>query len=505
MFGCKKDDKKIIDDSFDRKSILADEVKDCNVTTKNEDYVISWSEEFNYEGAPSSNYWSYEVGTGNGGWGNNELQTYTNRLENSSVSDGLLKITAKRETYNGSEFTSARLVSRGKADFKYGYIEVSAKLAGGVGAWPAIWMMPTDSVYGGWPASGEIDIMEYQGRYPNYAFSTLHTQKNHGSGITSGRKTVKNAETSFHKYAMEWNEDKIIFYYDDVRVHSYTNPNRSTNNENYWPFDQEFYFVLNVAVGGTLGGTPSADFQEASMYIDYVRVYKKDLSDVDKVKPEAFAITNSYASDSTIDITWTKATDDLGIKQYDIVVNGKQIAATTKNTYSIKNLEPNTEYAIQVIAVDYGDNFKVSDPIYVTTNDILRAPGTIEVEQYCSSSNTYILSNPQKGKSVDISNVNNENGYIVLKVNAKKGIYNIKIFAMVPRVGNSLYIYTVNDRFQGEKGEMFTLTQNLGAYKTIELTTKLELDEGANYIKIEGYSASIGKIITIDNITLTKE
>lgn len=505
IVGCNKTKDNIIDDNFERENIIADEIKDCNVMTKNDDYIIAWSEEFNYQGAPSSSNWSYELGTGNGGWGNNELQTYTNRLDNSIVQDGMLKITAKRESYNGSDFTSARLVSRDKADFKYGYFEVSAKLAGGVGAWPAIWMMPTDSVYGYWPNSGEIDIMEYQGRYPNYVFSTLHTYKNHGSGITSGKKSVADAETTFHKYAMEWDENKITFYYDDVKIHSYTNPKRTSNNNQYWPFDQEFYFVLNVAVGGTLGGTPANDFTESSMYIDYIRVYKKDLSGTDTEKPSDVTIKTSYSSDSTIDISWDAAIDDLGIKQYDIVLNGKQIAATTKTSYSIKNLNPNTEYNIQIIAVDYGNNFKVSNPIKVKTKEILKVPGTIEVEQYYHSLNTYILDNPQGGKSVDISNVNNENGYIVLKVEANKGIYDVEIYAMVPRYNNSLYIYCVDERFNGEKTESTLLTASPGIYNTIKILTTIELEDGTNYIKIEGCSSSIGKIITIDNITLSKK
>ena len=504
--GCgKKEKNKEIDDSFERNDILADEVKDCNVPVVKNDYHIAWSEEFNYEGVPSSDNWSYEVGTGNGGWGNNELQTYTNRVDNSYVSDGSLKITAKRENYNGSDYTSARLVSRDKADFKYGYIEISAKLAGGVGSWPALWMMPTDSVYGGWPNSGEIDIMEYQGRNPNYAFSTVHTTKNHGSGISSGRKPVKNAETEFHKYAMEWTEDYMIFYYDDVQIHRYNNPKRTSNPEQYWPFDQKFYFVLNVAVGGTLGGTVANDFQETSMYVDYIRVYKKSLKGIDTEKPGTVSFNSYNASNSSINLDWTDAEDNYGIKQYDVVVNGKQVGSTINTNYVIKNLDPNTDYTVQIIAVDYAGNYKVSPATIISTKDILKAPGKIEVEFYSTTKNTFVINNPQGGQSVDISNVNNENGYVILEVEAKAGTYNIELFAMVPRNGMGVKVYVVDENYNGQSTEAYELTSSPGVYNVISLNNKLELKDGKNFIKIEGYSSKIGKVITIDNMTLVKK
>ncbi len=491
--------KNVIGSDFERIDILPDEIIESGVTETKEGYDLVWSDEFNYTGAPDSTKWSYEVGTGNWGWGNNEAQCYTNRLDNSSVQDGHLKITAKRENYSGSEYTSARLVSRGKGDFKYGYIEISAKLAGGQGTWPALWMMPTNSVYGGWPNSGEIDIMEYRGNRKDRIFSTVHTKNHHGQGITSGEKYFAGVEDNFNTYALEWTESKMIFYFNGQKIHQYTNPNRVNNPQNDWPFDQEFFIIMNVAMGGTLGGNISSSFTESSMYVDYVRVYQQNLEGIDDLEPEMVEITSTTASSSTITVNWKEAKDEYGVKQYDVVLNGKQIGATTKTSYTIKDLDPNTEYVVQILAVDKGNNFSVSLPSRVTTTDVLRAPGKIEVEQYSRGENCYTLNNSSGGISVDLSNVNNSCGYIVIEVFAKAGTYNVSMNAMVPRFNNGVYIYV-----EGEEAskELVTLPTNAGKYVEIVTPVTLTLKEGVNYIVIESYSESIGKIVTIDNITL---
>ena len=491
--------KNVIGSDFERVDILPDEILSSGVTETKEGYDLVWSDEFNYTGAPDSTKWSYEVGTGNWGWGNNESQCYTNRLDNSSVQDGHLKITAKRENYSGSEYTSARLVSRGKGDFKYGYIEISAKLAGGQGTWPALWMMPTSSVYGGWPNSGEIDIMEYRGNRKDRIFSTVHTKNNHGNGISSGEKYFAGVEDNFNTYALEWTEDKMVFYFNDKKIHQYTNPNRVNNPQNDWPFDQEFYIIMNVAMGGTLGGNISSSFTESSMYIDYVRVYQQNLEGIDDLEPEMVEIASSTASSSTITVNWKEAKDEYGVKQYDVVLNGKQIGATTKTSYTIKDLEPNTEYVIQILAVDKGNNFSVSLPSRIKTTDVLRAPGKIEVEQFLRGENCYTLNNSNGGISVDLSNVNNNCGYIVIEVFAKAGTYNVSMNAMVPRFNNGVYIYVEGNE---ATKELVSLPTNAGKYVDIVTPVSLTLKEGVNYIVIESYSETPGKIVTIDNITL---
>lgn len=235
---------------------------------------LVWSDEFNYKGLPDNRRWSYD--TGGHGWGNNELQYYTaKRASNAKVTNGRLIITAKKEAYKNAKYTSARLVTKHKGDWKYGRIEVRAKLPKGRGIWPAIWMLSTDWKYGGWPESGEIDIMENVGYMPDSVFASIHTQAyNHaaGNGKTKGLLS-KTLSTSFHVYAIEWNADAIDFYMDGKKFHSFKN--EKTGNA-AWPFDQMFHLILNVAVGGNWGGKEGVDEKifPQTMEVDYVRVYQ---------------------------------------------------------------------------------------------------------------------------------------------------------------------------------------------------------------------------------------
>jgi len=236
-------------------------------------WKLQWSDEFNGYGLPDSNYWSYDVG--GHGWGNNELQYYTKAdTGNTKIQDGCLWLTAKHEDKAGKAYTSARLVSKHKADFKYGRIEVRALLPKGIGLWPAIWMLPTDWKYGGWPKSGEIDIMEHVGYMPDSVFGSVHTNKfNHviGTQKTKGI-AVTNLYADFHVYAIEWTTQQIDFYLDNKRYYSFRN---SGNGSDEWPFDQPFHVLLNIAVGGNWGGQKGVDNRSfpATMKVDYVRYY----------------------------------------------------------------------------------------------------------------------------------------------------------------------------------------------------------------------------------------
>ena len=235
---------------------------------------LVWSDEFNYLGLPDNTKWSYD--TGGHGWGNNELQYYTlARSENARVEDGHLIIEARKETHEGQRFTSARLVSKNKGDWKYGRIEVKAKLPKGKGIWPAIWMLPTKWAYGGWPKSGEIDIMENVGYLPDSVFGSVHTGAfNHAIGTNkTGSVARKDLGDAFHVYAIEWTADEIRFYIDDEQYHKFENNKSSTDA---WPFDQEFHLLLNMAVGGNWGGKYGVDENifPQQLEIDYVRVYQ---------------------------------------------------------------------------------------------------------------------------------------------------------------------------------------------------------------------------------------
>jgi beta-glucanase (GH16 family) len=228
---------------------------------------LIWSDEFNTPGLPDASKWNYDIGTGSGGWGNNELQYYTNRLSNAEVANGVLKITAIKENFSGSAYTSARLLTKDKFSFKYGTVEVRAKIPAGVGTWPAIWTLGDNITTTAWPACGEMDIMEHRGSELNKIFGTLHYPGRSGGSADGSTTVIANSTTAFHTYKLEWSAASVKIYADDQLYHVVTN---SSN----LPFNQNFFLLVNVAMGGTFGGTVDAAFANASMEIDYIRVYR---------------------------------------------------------------------------------------------------------------------------------------------------------------------------------------------------------------------------------------
>jgi len=244
-------------------------------------WVLSWSDEFAGANgsAPDSSKWGYDLG--GGGWGNNELETYTARTQNAQIQDGNLVITAIQETYTGSDgitrnYTSARLKTKGLFSQTYGRFEARIKIPTGQGLWPAFWMLGSDIDANPWPTCGEIDIMENIGRLPATIYGTLHGPGySGGSGISAntGLATGKFAD-AFHVYAVEWEGTTIRFYMDDVLYSTRTSADIPTSS--VWVFDHPFFLILNVAVGGNWPGAPdgTATFPQ-KMLVDYVRVYKR--------------------------------------------------------------------------------------------------------------------------------------------------------------------------------------------------------------------------------------
>ena len=240
-------------------------------------WSLVWADEFDDAGLPDSTKWTYDVG--GHGWGNNELQYYTERRpENARVEGGHLVITARQEDWDDNDYTSARLVS--KQDWTYGRFEVRAQLPSGRGTWPAIWMLPTNDTYGDdyWPDNGEIDIMEHVGYDEGVIHGTIHTKAfNHIEGTDKGSsRTIPTATSEFHTYALEWTPGEIRVSVDGQTY--FTFQNREQYGWQEWPFDQPFHLLLNVAVGGTWGGAEGIDdsvFPER-MVLDYVRVYKPE-------------------------------------------------------------------------------------------------------------------------------------------------------------------------------------------------------------------------------------
>ena len=240
-------------------------------------WVLVWADEFDGAGLPSPAWWTFETEGNQWGWGNNEAQFYTeNRLENACVEEGRLIITARQEPMGGKEYTSARLNTRKLGGWCYGRFEARMKLPSGRGIWPAFWMLPVDNFHGGWPAGGEIDIMEFFGFMPERIYSTIHTfAYNHRRGTQKGSHIeVKNLYDDYHLYAVEWFPDRLDFYVDETKVFSYE---KTGAHPAVWPFDQHFYIILNCAVGGDwcyrMGGIGDTPFPQR-LEVDYVRVYQ---------------------------------------------------------------------------------------------------------------------------------------------------------------------------------------------------------------------------------------
>lgn len=235
-----------------------------------------WADEFDKKGLPDAKKWGYDVG--GSGWGNHELQYYTkDNLKNARVENGKLIIEAIKEPLEGKNYTSARLTSKGKADFLYGRFEVKAKLPKGLGTWPAIWMLATEHSYGQnyWPDNGEIDIMEHVGYDPNVIHASVHTKSYYHSIGTqkTAVKTIPTSMTEFHVYRIDWTPEKIDSYIDGELYFTFKNEKTGWKE---WPFDKKQHILLNLAVGGDWGGQKGVDDSifPQKMEIDYVRVYK---------------------------------------------------------------------------------------------------------------------------------------------------------------------------------------------------------------------------------------
>lgn len=235
---------------------------------------LVWSDEFDYNGLPDSARWVADVG--GHGWGNNELQFYTSRRpENARVENGLLTIEARKETWENKDYTSSRLVTKGKGDWQYGKIEVKAKLPKGRGTWPAIWMLATRTPMK-WPDDGEIDIMEHVGFNQGAVHASVHTKKfNHVIGTQkTDTVTIADCSENFHVYSVEWNKDSVKAAVDGNYFFGFAND--KTGYE-AWPFDNKMHLLLNIAVGGNWGGQQGVDttIWPQKMLVDYVRVYQQ--------------------------------------------------------------------------------------------------------------------------------------------------------------------------------------------------------------------------------------
>ncbi len=268
-----------------------------------------WKDEFTDSGSPDPSKWLAE--TGGGGWGNNELQHYTGRAENVHVLNGALVINARQEFYGGNSFTSARLLSHVLGNWKYGRIDVRARFTGASGTWPAIWMLPTDWVYGGWPGSGEIDIMEHVSTHGTSVQASIHTQA-YNVQINTARIALQGGidHWNWHTYTLEWYPHRLDISVDGIRYFSFRDENAGWTK---WPFDQRFHLMLNIAVGGW-GGNPN--FSSETMEVDHVRVFPfTDASQVPLDSAGWFRLVNRQ-SGKVLDVAGPSNADGANIHQW---------------------------------------------------------------------------------------------------------------------------------------------------------------------------------------------
>jgi len=231
------------------------------------------ADEFSTDGAPNSSMWNFEIGTGTNGWGNNELQYYTDRTENVKVENGFLLLNARQEAFGGSNYTSARITSQNKFEQQYGRFEARMRLPHGQGLWPAFWLLGNDCGANIWPNCGEIDIMEFRGQQPTVVHGSVH-----GPGYSAGNAVTKSYtlqdsrfDTEFHVFGIEWTPDYVNYYVDGDLYQQIT----KDDVPGQWVFDHPFYIIINLAVGGSFVGSPNADTSfPQTMLVDYVRVYQ---------------------------------------------------------------------------------------------------------------------------------------------------------------------------------------------------------------------------------------
>ena len=365
---------------------------------------LVWSDEFNTNGAVNATKWHHQTQIPAGGnWYNNEEQHYTNFLSNSFVENGVLKIVAKREVLNNQgvtkQFTSARLNS--KFAFTYGRVDIRAKVPTNQGTWPALWLLGKNITEPGgffaathgttpWPACGEIDIMEHgiTPDRPGYVQSAIHTPSSSGATINHGDTIANNLGTDFHVYSMNWSPFQIMFLLDGVPFYTY---NPSVKNASTWPFTADQYLLLNIAMGGVAGNIPS-NFNQATMEIDYVRVYQN--VQVDSQIPTNFTATVGAVTSSSIELL-LNSNDNSGSVVYGVTYGSNSTSAAgtsgVQKSFVITGLNPTTNYSFSVRASDLAGNNAANNPIILnaTTSGVIGCNGTSSAAQEGSFSTGY--------------------------------------------------------------------------------------------------------------------
>ncbi len=352
---------------------------------------LVWSDEFSTNGVINSTNWFHQTQLPAGGsWFNSEVQHYTNQITNSFVDAGNLNITAKKEPFTDQgvtkQYTSARLNS--KFAFKYGRVDVRAKIPVDAGTWPAIWMLAKnvnedggffDALFGtlDWPACGEIDIMEHgitPSQPTNYIQSALHTPSSFGNTTNIGGAIASDLVNAYHIYSVNWSANQISFLLDGVIFYTY---NPEIKNATNWPFNSEQYILLNIAMGG-IAGTINQDYTQSSMLIDYVRIYQN--TTIDTQSPTNFTASVGAITGSSVELL-LNANDNSGNVAYNVTYGSQTIStfgtSGVQKSLIINNLTPNTIYNFSVSASDVSGNNASNNDLFLnaTTTNIIQCLG----------------------------------------------------------------------------------------------------------------------------------
>ncbi|MFC4305060.1 RICIN domain-containing protein [Cohnella boryungensis] len=362
-------------------------------------YSLVWSDEFGGSSINSNN-WVFDIGTGSGGWGNNELQYYTSRSENARIENGNLVIEAKREAYGGMNYTSARLKTQGKKSFKYGKIEARIKLPKGQGIWPAFWMLGADIGTVGWPKSGEIDIMEHINN-ENNTYGYIHWDVNGGHASYGGPSHTFDV-TQYHVYSIEWTASAIKWLVDGVQ---FWEANIANNVNSTEEFHKEHFLLLNMAVGGNWPGSPNSSTEfPAKMYVDYVRVYQDGAApSTGIVSGGTYKLINTN-SGKALDVSGSGTAPGTNVQIWTDNNTGAQkwtIYRNANGTYKLINT--NSALALDVAGTGTADGTNVQ-----VWTDLGNAAQTWNI--VLNADGTYKLVNPNSGKALDVSSSGTANG-----------------------------------------------------------------------------------------------
>ena len=417
---------------------------------------LIYEDTFNQDGDIDNTRWEREIHEA--GWTNEELQYYTNKIENSYIKDGKLIIKAIKEQYGNAQYTSARLAS--KTSWLYGKFEIKAKLPTGNGMWPAIWLMPKDSLYGEWPQSGEIDIMENVGKEPEWIHGSLHSSKynfRNGNQVTAKTEVPTNS-SEYHTYGVIWTPEYIEFLVDDVPYlkHSYDSEKEPSKWEAF-PYDKPYYLLLNVAVGGNWGGKVDDTILPQTMCVESVKVYDLGFTKYDKIQP------NEPTGVKFLDnvISWDYCYDNVAVKEYKVSLDNGTTLTSSKNYIVLNPIDTIGVTFGSVSAIDYAGNSSSSISVQITppATEILYSenkPAINAWSVYCNAENSSATA------------TQGENGIVLNIANSGSNAWDVQLMKNNIEIAqNTKYAYSLTLTSTIDRNVKTTI-QNQSDYQGIE-------------------------------------